>query len=69
MQLVQIIPSLELYNLRLSDLIGQVAEIVCHGTKGCWVKLQDIDYDGHVEWYIPNDSLILIHGNKLTTNY
>lgn len=63
---VEIIPSTELNDLKLSDLIGgkgrisEVVQSVLNPATGCWVKF-DKPYENESEWYIPIISIKLIN--------
>lgn len=64
-QTIQIIPSVELQQLRLTELVGHTAVISEPiGPKGCWVMLHEPCL-GHSDWFIPASSLVLINNGKV----
>lgn len=67
---VQIIPSLELQRLRLTDLVGRTAAIVepIKTSNGCWVRLDGTPYLDWSDWYIPYESLMFIKGDKFVSS-
>lgn len=64
---VQIIPSLELQRLSLTDLVGRTAVIVepIETPNGCWIRLDDTPYLDWSDWYIPYESLMFVKDDKL----
>jgi hypothetical protein len=61
--LITIIPSIALTNMRLNDLVKKTAKIIeikrsGNGTVlGCWVSLVGDLFQGEQEWYIPYSSI------------
>ena len=67
---VQIIPSLSLQRLRLTELVGRTATIIepIDSTEGCWVRLNGTPYQEWSDWYIPYESLMFKDGDRYTTS-
>lgn len=62
--IITIIPSIALNEMRLDKLAGRSAKVVeirydsSYNIKGCWVSLNGEPYEGEQEWYIPYSSII-----------
>lgn len=55
--IVNIVCSPALIDLKLTALCGQRCVIVEKRKHGCWVELECNSYMGEKEWFIPYDSL------------
>lgn len=58
---VKIVPSAELFKMKLKSLVGRTGIVVAKGERtGYWVEL-DKAYQNEKEWFIPNQSLQVVN--------